>query len=568
MNTGTSEKAITAFYFINYNRSDLVSVLKNFSDSSDVICLDLEDSIQDLRHPLNNSSLKNSARNFIRKIFSGLRPLNVNFGIRINSYHSKEFILDIKLLSESFLKEKIKSILIPKVESVEEVELIINSLEKTGVNAAEIIPVIETKKGFKNLESIVNLNNLRLRRIAFGHCDFNIDNNFFPFFHQNSRQYWEWVKEFTSIIESAGMQFINSPFLKLQDDYSFQSMLSKLFTHCSSDFGQITLTNRQTQLCKKFQPDYKQLNGYRKQLNENECEIYAKELVNDFESYNEGKGFTISNKRTLISPQEYTSARKFIMNKALKLTIAGGCFTAQSNIPKEKLYHQIAKKEFERKYKKKVLINIIRYERFTNCFEKIRTHVANSEVDLLLFHIRVEQVLRIAKLIYKYSDDGKIKRALTIPFLNIIPSEKKEILQAILPLPNPNIQKPEGINKAKIKLNYLLGKISGNLSYAIKVYDRLVSDIMELCRQKNIKLIIAGPASRPYLDVENNITEKLFLHFKKKAMNEKIPFINLLGCENEYGESLFFESGIHVSEAGHIRAAKLLLNELNKIYST
>lgn len=565
MNISVVPNAISSFYFINYNRDDIVSSL--IPPVSFEICLDLEDSVQDIFYPAHNSDLKKIARNSIRKLLSNNKIPEVNWAIRLNSFQSDEIDLDIEFLAEEKLREKIKTVLLPKSESAGQIEELLLRLRKSEIEIDNIIPIIETKKGFKNLKQIALSNKEKIKRIAFGHCDFNADNNFFPFFHQDTSQYWEWIKEITSILKPLGIQFVNSPFLNLNDDDAFNSMLSKLYNICQTDFGQITLTQRQSDLCNKFRFEKNQLNGFSKKMCEEKISSYAAQIKLNFETYNKRKGFSISDKRVLISPHEYIAADKFIKSKTINLTIAGGCFIEQSNIDKEKLYHRITKRKFEEGGEKNLSVNVIRYERFTNCYEKIKESICKNDTDILLFHLRIEHILRIAKLIYKYSDNGKVKRKLTLPFLNKIPSEEKELLQKILGQPNPNVKKPEEFSKFKIKINYLMGRFFGNVNYAFKLYDEIFSNLIELCRKKNIKLIICGPASRPYLDVENKLSERLASHFKLKSQKENIPFIDLLGYIDENNKSLFFESGIHVSEAGHKRAAELLFKELKENYS-
>jgi citrate lyase beta subunit len=565
MDISTKPSLISSFYFINYNRDDIVSSL--IPPVYTTICLDLEDSVQDIFYPALNSDLKASSRSSILKLLSNNKIPEVNWAIRLNSFQSNEIDYDISLLEEENIRRKIKTVLLPKAENAGQIEELLLRLRKSEIEIDDIIPIIETKKGFVNLKQIALSNKDKIKRIAFGHCDFNADNNFFPFFHQDASQYWEWVKEITSILTPLGIQFVNSPFLNLNDDDAFNSMLSKLYNICQTDFGQITLTQRQSLLCNKFRFEKNQLNGFSKKMCDEKISSYAGEIKHNFETYNKRKGFSISDKRVLISPHEYFAAGKFIKSKAINLTIAGGCFTEQSNIAKEKLYHNIAKRKFEEDGGKNLSVNIIRYERFTNCYEKIKEGISNNHTDILLFHLRIEHILRIAKLIYKYSDKGKVKRKLTLPFLNKIPSEEKELLQKILGQPNPNVKKPEGFSKFKITLNYLMGRFFGNVNYAFELYDEIFSNLIELCRKKNIKLIICGPASRPYLDVENKLSEKLSLYFKLKSKKENIPFIDLLGYIDDNNESLFFESGIHVSEAGHKRAAELLFGQLKENYS-
>lgn len=252
----------------------------------------------------------------------------------------------------------------------------------------------------------------------------------------------------------------------------------------------------------------------------------------------------------------------------INLTIIGGCFAVQSNIKPENLYHHIVKRELKEKFSTDLKIDILRYERFASCFEKIGRHSEVNKIDVLLFQIRTEQFLRLSKMFYTYSDENnKIKRALTLPFLNRVPPENHDLLQMNLTLPTDNKQRQRAFNKIKIYLNYFLGGIIGNRRYAFKKYEELLSAVINFCEEKKIKLIILGAVSRPHLSIENNIAWEMHNYFKAIIEKKNISYISLIGETNEKNESLFFPNGIHVNETGHKRAAGLLLEKLKGLFS-
>ncbi len=249
----------------------------------------------------------------------------------------------------------------------------------------------------------------------------------------------------------------------------------------------------------------------------------------------------------------------------INLTIVSGCFAVQSNIKPENLYHQIVKKEIEENSKYKLKINILRYERFASCFEKIKNYEEKNKIDVMMFQLRTEQFLRIAKSFYTYSgDNNKVMRALTLPFFNRIPPENHDLLQMNLSLPKDNNERQRTVNKIKIYLNYFLGRIIGNRRYAFKKYEELVTEVVNFCEAKKIKLIVLGPGSRPHLSIENKIAGKLHCYFEKFLNKKNVPYISFIGETNEKNESLFFKNGIHVNEAGHRRAAALFSEKLKK----
>lgn len=257
----------------------------------------------------------------------------------------------------------------------------------------------------------------------------------------------------------------------------------------------------------------------------------------------------------------------------INLTIAGGCFTEQHNIPFEKLYHQILKNCVEKKFETGLNIGIIRYERFTMCLDKIKNFSKENPADILLFHIRSEPFLRLCKLYYKYTDNNEKRRhSINIPFLNFLNPEKFDMLKfrnnqlSVNPTPEDYFKKKSVIHNFLVSLNYFSGLVTGNVSYALKNYLNLVNDVIAYCEEKEIKLIILGPVSRPHTISEEFLTLKLHRFMKNSIDTKKISYVSSLGKFSEENKSLFFNNGIHVNETGHRRIAELILSEFNNIF--
>lgn len=217
----------------------------------------------------------------------------------------------------------------------------------------------------------------------------------------------------------------------------------------------------------------------------------------------------------------------------------------------------------EIKSKNEFKVNIIRYERFNNCFEKIKFYRKNNPIDYLIFSIRSEQYLRLSKLYYKYQDrQKKVKRSLIIPFLNMIAPEKYDLLMMDLPVPNSKAAHQSYFHNFLVRLNYISGMIIGNNRFAINIYSQLIENIIKFCNNENIKLLILGPASRPHLQHEDNLISEMNYYFKNLVLKRNVPYVELIGKYDENGNDIFFPNKIHVNEIGHERASKLIMNEM------
>src|SRR5258705_13985445 len=97
---------------------------------------DIEDGIQDVINPAQTSQLKQSAR---LKLFSELqnnafRITNYQFGIRINSCRTKEFQHDLKFLAETSKIIRWKYIVVPKINSKDEIEHYFKTFHENNIS--------------------------------------------------------------------------------------------------------------------------------------------------------------------------------------------------------------------------------------------------------------------------------------------------------------------------------------------------------------------------------------------------------------------------------------------------
>ena len=127
----------------------------------------------------------------------------------------------------------------------------------------------------------------------------------------------------------------------------------------------------------------------------------------------------------------------------------------------------------------------------------------------------------------------------------------------------PNKQLSITFHRILVAANYFLGFIAGNVHFALKRYEKLAEQVIEYCRVNDIKLILAGPVSRPHTKPENYLAQTINRHMQNKYAGPDNIYIDLLGTRNENDESLFFNDGAHVNETGHRRIAKLILQRMH-----
>jgi len=126
---------------------------------TDVIVLDLEDSILNCR--------KKNARLLLKNIFNNAAQKDKIF-VRVNNINTQYFKDDIKTCEEL----GIANVIYPKLSSISELNEVINQLNSTNSNHI-LIPIIETIEGIENCESIISHENIIIT--IFGSEDYLAD---------------------------------------------------------------------------------------------------------------------------------------------------------------------------------------------------------------------------------------------------------------------------------------------------------------------------------------------------------------------------------------------------------
>ncbi|MCL5020126.1 MAG: hypothetical protein M1339_00360 [Bacteroidetes bacterium] len=246
----------------------------------------------------------------------------------------------------------------------------------------------------------------------------------------------------------------------------------------------------------------------------------------------------------------------------MNLTIVGGCFPVQHNIPVGRLYHETLKKLLSERGID-ISVDIIRYERLSKCFGKIAAFAGSNSIDLLLFHLRAEPLMRLSKFYYKHVDDNHVlKRSVNMPILRIINPEKYEVPITRKIQPHLPGKGETQLHHALREVNYIVGSLVGNRKFALMEYMKLVKSVVDFCQAGKINLLVVGPVSRPFSRFENRLSEKIDSVFSKAMDESDTAYLHTLGRQDEEGRNLFFENGVHVSQAGHDRMAKLMLDKI------
>lgn len=305
-------KTFYIYHFTKPSENTIAGYASRIYDHKAVICFDLEDIVKETIAGSDNSPLRQILRSAVSDtvefLFHNFKSPAV--GIRINNINSSECDKDINLLNYISGKYVLESVFLPKTETSDDIRKCMERLEKEKVCFNELIPIIEDRKGLQNLEQMAEEN--IIRKVAFGHCDYNYDCNYFPFYHQNSAEYWKWIDHILPITEKHNITFINSPYLQLNDDSGFIRILNNLSRRTSKGFGQITLSENQVELCFSYTVRQYNINKNAEPTDTNLTSM-ALFLINEFNRYKlYGKSISLNHERIVISPQEYMAAVRYL----------------------------------------------------------------------------------------------------------------------------------------------------------------------------------------------------------------------------------------------------------------
>jgi citrate lyase beta subunit len=240
----------TVFQFlVPGSAATLKRIISGGSDSPKIaVVLDLEDGVRDVICLENTAQQKAHIR---KRFFEALSSMNTGsrkekLGLRINEAGTREFDNDIHFLKQLGSDFHWDYLVLPKINSVREINFCRELFSEHGISVNELIPIVETVKAYSQIRNILSAPPSPLfNRIFWGHHDYNLDAGIWPFAEQQSHTYWELTSALIRETEHAGYGYINGPFLQLKNDRMLREIISAVAFLSGRDFDQAALSYHQ-----------------------------------------------------------------------------------------------------------------------------------------------------------------------------------------------------------------------------------------------------------------------------------------------------------------------------------
>lgn len=174
----------------------------------DIVCVDLEDAVA--------PAFKDEGRSLTMPLFAGRSHAHIEKMLRINSPSSYHGLKDLQALIESSAPPD--AIMIPKVKSAEEVQLLDTLLSTGPARSIRFCVIIETNQGLERAAEIARASP-RIDSMILGAVDMSAElrceKSWEPLLYARSR--------LVHAAAGAGIDLLDVPFLNLDDDAGLQA---------------------------------------------------------------------------------------------------------------------------------------------------------------------------------------------------------------------------------------------------------------------------------------------------------------------------------------------------------
>ena len=197
--------------------------VKKLNNAGVMTILDLEDSAQDPFDIHKTRELKTTARerflDLAKSVSWETQVFDNPIFIRINGSKTEYFKDDVSAILEVIRHGfPVSGIFLPMTETYDEILHLHYMLKgdsgETVNRSIEIVPMVETGRGMRNIEAILEDDRDKnlFSKVHYGHFDYCFDEGIWPFPDPNEKAFWDIVSPLVDLIGRHQKTYIHTPF--------------------------------------------------------------------------------------------------------------------------------------------------------------------------------------------------------------------------------------------------------------------------------------------------------------------------------------------------------------------
>lgn len=310
------------FQFLAMSRPALLRrLVTKFSRPAAVLVLDMEDALWDVADAERTSELKRVGREHFTAFARSHADLffHCSIGIRMNRFLSPEFGRDAEALVAVADRVRLACVMLPKVESSDELKQASDELARLGIAHGGLIPIIESRTAISRLDDIMTAaRRCGCRFVAYGHYDYSLEAGHWPLLAPDEPAYWDHVAAIIRQVEQHGVNYLHPPCGHIADEAAQLDLVGRLRSVCARPFAILTVTGEQTRIILNaaLRADLPPLRRLRSRLNltDTQRRAQAEELRRAFETRcRDEVSFAVDTENGLfIPPHAYLAAMRYL----------------------------------------------------------------------------------------------------------------------------------------------------------------------------------------------------------------------------------------------------------------
>lgn len=286
-----------------------------------VTILDLEDALWDVLDERRTAALKARGRQDLIALATDHPSLfrDQRVGVRLNRLTSPESTLDVEALAAVSRIVTFEAVVVPKVESADEIAEWADRLRSHGIRYRAIVPIVETVTGVADVDRLVaGARLLGVDWVVYGHYDYALDAGWWPVPDHDAEAFWSHVTPLIARFEAARIGYVHPPFFAIDDPVRFDAILRRLSQTCGRDFGILTIGARQTSwaadpAAARIVPERPPTRGRQSE----DPTTQARRIVEAFRAYRRPTTSWVVDpvERAFLSPHLYLAAKAYLERK-------------------------------------------------------------------------------------------------------------------------------------------------------------------------------------------------------------------------------------------------------------